>query len=91
MQIARLCALLRELRDTGPMTLREIADVLGAPYDSVWHWLRMLDAGGIARACGRRGSASLWGLSPPGTEPGRPYSRPGNYRVKPQTDATPPP
>lgn len=91
MQIARLCALLRELRDTGPMTQREIADVLDVPYDSVWHWLRMLDAGGIARVCGRDGQSHLWELAPAGTEPGKPYLRPGNQRVKPQTDAVHPP
>ena len=65
MQLMRICGLLRDLRDAGPMTVSEMADVHEVHYDTAYHWVRTLKAEGILRAEGRKGQAVLWALAQP--------------------------
>ena len=75
MRLHALCALLREIRDVGPMTVRDMADVLEVPYQTAWHRARVLGGEGVLAPVGHRGAAVLWGLAPAGTPVGRRYVR----------------
>ena len=79
-------ALIREFRDGGAMTKRELADVMERSDDSVWHWIKVLSSEGVLVPVGKKGQAVLWDLAPKGTPQGTPYIREQKSRAKPKVE-----
>lgn len=77
MKIDNLCRVLRELRDTGPLTRQDAALVLEVSEDTVWHWFAKLAAWGLIRPCGTTGRQQLFELAPRDFPLGTPYVRRG--------------
>lgn len=75
MRLILFAALIREFRDNGAMTRRELADIMERSADSVWHWTRTLEAEGVLVQVGMKGQAKLWDLAPKGTRQKAPYIR----------------
>lgn len=75
MSVVRICALLRELREGGAGTLRELAATVEAPPESIYHVLRVMEAEGLVEVTGLQGAAKVYELAPPGTPKCAPYVR----------------
>ena len=75
MSLRALCSMLREIRDSGPVTVADAARVFNCHPATAWHRIRVMSAEGVLHPVGRRGGALLWGLAPAGTAPGKPYVR----------------
>ena len=75
MRLVRVCAVLRDLRDSGPATREEIAAMVDTSPETAWHWIAVLTAEGVLRVCGRRGQAYLYELAPAGTPRKERYTR----------------
>lgn len=82
MSIVRLCEILRELRDTGPMTTREISLIAETTFNNAYHWVRRLRAEGLIEPDGHAGQAVVWKLAAPNTPKLAPYTRKSDRRTK---------
>ena len=79
MMNAKMCQVLRELRDVGPATRQDLAATLDVSDNTLWHWVAMLAGWGLIRPCGRKGNAVIYELAPPGQPLGTPYVRKGTH------------
>lgn len=87
MSYVRALGVLRELRDTGPASVRELAAALDTPYGSMWHLVRVLRAEGVIAPAGfgqglgpTRTAPILWGLAPQHHPKLAPYKRPNKKK-----------
>ena len=75
MRLRTLCAVLRKMRDVGPMTIREVAEATRCEYNAAWHWVRVMRGEGVLGPEGTRDGSTLWGIAPAGTPVGDRYFR----------------
>ena len=79
MMNAKMCQVIRELRDVGPATRPELAATLDVSHNTLWPWIAMLAAWGLIRPCGHKGNSVIFELAPPQTPLGTPYVRKGTH------------
>lgn len=79
MMNAKMCQVIRLLRDGKPMTRPEMSVMLEVSPDTLWHWVAMLCSWGLIRPCGHKDQVVLYEIAPPGTPMGTPYVRKGTH------------
>ena len=75
MRLHTLCSVLRKMRDEGPMTIKDVAELTRTEYQNAWHRVRVMRGEGVLGPAGTRAGVVLWGIAPTGTPQGDRYFR----------------
>jgi hypothetical protein len=69
LNFAKMCSIVRDMRDSGALTTRELADANEVCWDTAYYWVRVMQAEGLIR----RTPEGKWVLAEVGSPAWSPY------------------